>query len=81
MAGVNGKIGNRTQSAQVCLLSDALLWVVRTRRNQSREVANVVDLVIWQQARTKRGQVEPTILRVLYAAVVKIEPIDVDVRP
>jgi len=37
-------------------------------------------LVVRQQARTKRGQIKPTVRRVLYTAIVKIEPINVDVR-
>jgi hypothetical protein len=80
MAGVNREIWNRAQGAQICLLSDSLLWVIRPGRNQSRKVTDVIDLVMRQEACTKRSQVEPTIRRVLYAAVVEVETINVDVR-
>ena len=59
---------------------NALLWIVRPRRDKSRKVTDVVDLVVRQQARTKRGQIKPTVRRVLYTAIVKIETINVDVR-
>ncbi len=71
----------RGESSKVRVLAVGLLGVIRTCANSSGEVADLHDVIVWQEQSAQLLEVQPLVRGPLDSAVVQVEPVYVDDRP
>ena len=76
---VDRKGRNRSECAQVYILSRCDLRVMRQGANPGREVADSINYVLWEEPLTQTSEIEPLVRRAPQSAVVQVETVNVDV--
>ncbi len=78
MTQVHGQPRDRLERPEIGALTHRLMWV-RLSADLGREVTDALDLVRRQERLAQRSEVEPLVRRALEAAVLEVEPVNVDV--
>ena len=85
---MNSEVRNRGEGTQIGELTSAVIRVAWVRINQGCEISDAIDGSSLAELLAQRIQVEPAIVTpvgavavVVKAAVIEIEPVDVDIRP
>jgi hypothetical protein len=80
-AEVNRQVRNGPQGPKVDLLPPRLQRIIGAGGDVGREIANVVDLVSWRRKRRPAEgiKVKPLMRSPLQAAILEVEPVDIDV--
>lgn len=85
MAGQKRAVMNREirqcfKSANESLLTVYLVWVLRARLNEGRELTDAVNLIMtWQRAAAHLSDIEPLVRRALHTAKIEVETINIDI--
>lgn len=77
---MDSEIGNGLDCTNKGLLTHTLLGVVRARLNERSKIADFVYLKVWWQGfAAELSEIQPFVGSILQAAIVEIEPINIDV--
>jgi hypothetical protein len=85
---MDAEVGDRSEGAKVGELTGTVIRIAWVRVNEGGEVSDAVDGSSWTEVLTKQIEIEPAVLTpvgtvaaIVKAAVIEIEPVDVNVRP
>jgi hypothetical protein len=70
----------RSERAQIELLSHRLVGIVRPGTDQRGKIFDFDKGIFWEQQLAEPANIDPPIRSLLQSAVVEIEPVDIDVR-